>query len=297
MIGKWKRTALLILGSLAVVSGLLSGCGAGAAAQPKVLNIALVPAENMQEQIKKYQKLFDFLGKKLNMEIKPYIASDYTGVIEAMRSGKVDVAWYGPFSYALASKETGAEAFILPVSAGKGKVYQSYFIARADTGIKTLQDLKGHTFTFGDPASTSGHLVPRFLLTKAGINPDKDLKSALFSGGHDATGLAVANGKVDAGAIWDAAYDRLVEKKLIDPTKVIIIEKSFPIPESPWAYSKSLPADLKQKLHDVMMAAPTEDPTVLEGTGYVKFVDVSDKDYDIIRDTAQALNLDLKKLK
>lgn len=292
---------MAVAGVLLAVTAGLAGCGAAAAKAPGkaeggTLNVALVPAENGAEQVKRYQKFFDYLEKKTGMKVKPYLASDYTGVVEAMRADHIDVAWYGPFSYILAAQEAGAEAFSIPVGDKSGKVYQSYIIARKDAKINTLADLKGHSFTFGDTASTSGHLIPRYMLTKAGIDPDKDMKTQ-FSGAHDATGLAVANGKVEAGGIWDAAYRRLVEKKLVDESQVQIIQKSDPIPEGPWAWRKNLDAGLKTKIKDALLAVSKEDPTVLDGTGYKEFTTVADSEYDMIRDTAKALKLDIKKLK
>lgn len=300
--GMVQVSAVVLMLTLGLLAG---GCGTaaptGAAQAPsqglEKLRIALVPAEEAAEQVKQYSKAFRFLEKKLGMQVEPFLATDYTGVIEAMRAKHLDVAWYGPFSYILAAQEAGAEAFALPIGEKTGKTYYSYIITRADTGIGKLEDLKGRTFTFGDPASTSGHLIPRYTLVKAGINPDKDFKSVQFSGAHDATGLAVANGKVDAGAIWDAAYQRLVEKKLVDESKMRTIVKSDPIPESPWAMRKDLPADLKGRIKDALMAMPQEEPEALKGTGYFKFEQVSDGDYDMIRETAKALKLDIKKMK
>jgi phosphonate transport system substrate-binding protein len=241
--------------------------------------------------------IYAYMEKKLGVKIEPFIATDYSGVVEAMRAGHLDVAWYGPFSYVLAAQEAGAEAFVLPVGKNTGKTYHSYFITRVDTGINTVLDIKGRTFTFGDPASTSGHLIPRYNLIKAGVDPDKDLKSVTFSGAHDATGLAVANGKVEAGAIWDGAYLRLIEKKMIDESKIKLIQKSDPIPEGPWAFRKDLPADLKQKMTQALLEIGTEAPEALKNTTYVKFEAVADGDYNVIRETAKALHLDVKKLK
>ncbi len=319
----WRKrmTAVLTLGLLTIAVGLAGGCGeaaqkaaqtgvAEAGAAPKQeaapqtkaggmdkLRVALVPAEDNEEQIKMWTPVYKVLEQKLGMKIEPFVATDYSGVIEAMRAGHLDVAWYGPFSYVLAAQESGAEAVVLPISEKKGKVYQSYFITRTDTGINKLEDLKGRTFSFGDPASTSGHLIPRYILKKAGIDPEKDFKSVTFSGGHDATGMAVANGKVDAGAIYDAAFDRLVEKKMIDPAKVKIILRSDPIPESPWAVRKDLPADVKERFVQAMLSLSKDAPDALKPTQYREFIKVSDSDYDVIRETAKALNLDLKKMK
>jgi phosphonate transport system substrate-binding protein len=266
------------------------------AAQTK-LSLALVPSENAQEQARQWGDYFKWLEKRLDVKIENFVATDYTAVIEAMRARHIEAAWFGPFSYILAAQEATADAIAVPANAAGGKTYHSYFIARIEAGIDKLEDIKGKTFSFGDPASTSGHLIPRYNLKKAGIDPEKDFKSLVFSGGHDATGLAVFNQKVDAGAIWDGAYHRLAEKKLIDEAKMKIVSKSDPIPEGPWAARKDMEAGLRKRFADALQAVGTEAPELLKAGGYAKFVPVADADYDLIRETAKALNLDVKKLK
>ena len=283
--------------ALAVVTTAPAAASKPAASSGNILNLALVPSENAAEQARQFGDFFKWMEKKLDLTIKSYLATDYTGVIEAMRGKHVDVAWFGPFSYVLAAQEAGAEALVIPASATGDKTYFSYIITRVDTGINKLEDLKGKSFSFGDPASASGHLIPRYNLQKAGIMPDKDFKSVVFSGAHDATGLAIANGKVDAGAIWDLAYIRLIEQKLIDETKMKIVAKSDPIPEGPWAVRKDVNADLKKRFTDTLLVAGTEVPDLLKPIKYAKFVSVLDSDYDVMRETAKILNLDIKKLK
>jgi phosphonate transport system substrate-binding protein len=253
-----------------------------------------VPGENAEEVARQYKDLLRYLEQKLGVRVEFFIATDYSSVIEAMRAHHIELAWYGPFSYVLAAQEASAEAFAIPVKDGGGKTYFSYFITRRDSGITTLNDLKGRTFAFGDPASASGHLIPRYVLSRIGITPERDFESVQFSGGHDATVLAVFNRKVDAGAVWDGAYHRLVEKHLIDEKQMLVFHKSDPIPESPWAYRRDLPEDLKARIRAAFEAIPSD---VLEPAGYVRFEAVTDGDYDVIRETAKALNLDVKKLK
>jgi phosphonate transport system substrate-binding protein len=260
------------------------------------LKISFIPVESTEEIAKRYQKIVDYLSKELNMKVTPYVANDYSAVIEAMRAKHVDVAWFGPFSYILAAKEADAEAFVNPINESGQDVYYCYFITHKDSGIKSIQDLKGKTFTFGDPASTSGHLIPRYILTKAGLDPDKDMKTQ-FSGGHDATALAVKNKKVDAGAMASEIYDRLVNKKMISTDEVIVFFKSDPLPLDPWAYRKDLPQEIKDKVKKALLEIDKKDPEALKGTSFIKFKEVDDSRYDAIRDVAKTLNLDLKKLK
>lgn len=309
-----KRVKIAALTCLLGIALLAAGCGkapekapAGQGGQEKAaqeqstpakteLKISFIPVESAEEIVKRYQGIVDYLSKELNMKVTTYVANDYSAVIEAMRAGHVDVAWYGPFSYILASQEANAVAFANPINEDGLDTYNCYFITRKDSGIKSIADLKGRSFTFGDPASTSGHLVPRYMLTKAGLNPEKDLK-VQFSGGHDATAMAVKNKKVDAGAMASEVYDRLVKKNVITPEEIVIFAKSDPLPLDPWSYRKDLPEDLKQKVKEALLQIDQKAPQALQGTGFIKFKPVEDSRYDVIRDVARTLNLDIKKMK
>jgi len=287
---------LIVLTALVMVVISFISLGFAESTVKNELKISFIPVESTEEIAKRYQKMVDYLSKELNMKVTPYVANDYSAVIEAMRAKHVDVAWFGPFSYILAAKEADAEAFVNPINESGQDVYYCYFITHKDSGIKSIQDLKGKTFTFGDPASTSGHLIPRYILTKAGLDPDKDMKTQ-FSGGHDATALAVKNKKVDAGAMASEIYERLVNKKMISTDEVIVFFKSDPLPLDPWAYRKDLPQEIKDKVKKALLEIDKKDPEALKGTSFIKFKEVDDSRYDAIRDVAKTLNLDLKKLK
>jgi len=290
-----------------LLAGLLSGCGqqanqggqtGGAGQEVKVLRMGLIPAEDQEEMLKRFGSTISYLEKKLGVKIETFVATDYTGIIEAMRADKLDVAFFGPFSYVLAADKADAESFAVGVRKSGKSTYQSIIIAHKDSGIKTLEDLKGKDFAFVDPASTSGNLFPRSLLSKSGIDPEKDFKSVIYAGGHDAVELAVKNKKVQAGADNDITFGKMVDQKLISPEENIIIAKSDPIPGSPIVYKKSLPEDLKKKIKEAFLTMHQEDPAALSGYGeIIRYDEARDSEYNVIRDTAKILNLDLNKMK
>ena len=153
-----------------------------------------MPGEDAETRLKRYEPMVDYLKSCLGMEVKGWIGTDYTATVEAMRARKVDAAYFGPFSYVLAAQVADARVFVVPGSAdGITTTYNSLIVTHASSGITTLDELKGRDFAFVDPASTSGHLIPRALLVKAGIEPERDMKT-IFAGGHDASLLAI-NGK------------------------------------------------------------------------------------------------------
>lgn len=262
---------------------------------PDTLRVGVIPNEDNENVETKMEPLKEYLSEKLGMEVKIYVASDYTAVVEAMRSKKVDVAHYGGFSYVLAAEEANAEAIVSKVIADTGlSTYKSYIITHKDSGITTLSDLKGKAFSFVDPASTSGNLVPRNELLKNGIDPDTDFASTIYAGGHDASGLAVQNKKVDAGAISESKYNMMTAKNLLPD--VVILHESNPIPSAPVAVRKDLDSGLKQKIKQAYLDMDAESPESLEALDLDKYGEITDADYDEIREIAKILNLDLTKM-
>lgn len=300
-----KRLGILLGMVLISITFLAAGCGskqeAAKAAQPpaqnSVLRIGAIPAEDAQKQRDSYAPLVSYLEKKTGMKAELFVATDYSGVIEAMRSGKLDIALYGPFSYILATDKANAEAFVVEIRKGSGTSYKSLITTHPESGINNLEDLKGRTFSFVDPASTSGNLIPRSNLKKRNIDPDTDFKSVVYSGGHDASALAVKNRKVDAGAFDDITYNNMKEKGLITDKDIKIIFESDPIPGSLWAWRKDLPDDLKVKIKEAFLSVAKEEPAALSAYGgkVEGYAETSDDKYNVIRETARILNLDLTK--
>lgn len=274
----------------------LAACAATAMAQTKELRVGLIPAEDAQAMLRASQQVMDQLAARTGLKVRPFVANDYNGVIEALRSGKLDVAYLGPFSYVLASQIANAEAFAIPVTKKTGKpTYQSIIITRQDKGLDSVAKLQGKTFAFVDPSSASGHLFPKAGLKGEGIDIDKYFSRVIFSGSHDASILAVANGKVDAASVADPIFDNAIAKGHVKAEDFRIIWRSQPIPESPMAWRKDLDADTKRKVAAALAeikGLPWGDRGELNG-----FAPTNDQAYDVVRQTAKALNLDLGKMK
>ena len=267
-----------------------------AAQAEEALRIGLIPSEDAQSMIESSKQVLDQLQAQLGMPVKPFVATDYNGVIEALRSKKLDVAYLGPFSYVLANKVAGAEAFAVAVTRKTGKsAYHSLIISRADSPIKSLADLKGHTFAFVDPSSASGHLFPKAGLEQAGYKPESTFSRMIFSGSHDASILAVANRKVDAAAVADRILATAVAQGSVKQDELQVVWTSPDIPESPMVWRKDLDPALKQKLAAALANVkdvPWGDQGLLNG-----FQPTTDAAYDVVRDTATVLDLDLGKMK
>ena len=268
----------------------ISACGDSRKAV-KTLRVGFVPAEDAQQVMQNAQPLVEILHKELGMEIQPFVATDYTGVVEALRVNKLDVAFLAPASYVLAKNEANIKVILK--SERKGiPFYYAAIITRADSGIKSIDDLRGKTFAFGDSLSTTGNVFPRKMLKEHGIDPVRDFKQILYSGGHDATVLAVLNGKVDAGATYanspdslDTAWMRYL-KDPQDANKIHAIAFSEPIPADNLVISAGLDEKVAKKVEEIFVQL-SRDPKgkkMLRDLYQIDgFVPASDKDYDSVR--------------
>ncbi|HLL65771.1 MAG TPA: phosphate/phosphite/phosphonate ABC transporter substrate-binding protein [Micromonosporaceae bacterium] len=258
-----RRTpGTLALAAVAVL--VLSGCGESAAGQPQgsgsgsanqarnpdTLVFAAVPSEEATSLEQSYKSVMNLLEKETGKKITFQKATDYAAIIEGQRSGKVDIAQYGPFSYVLA-RNSGVQTN--PIGAqvkkkGEKPGYKSYAVTRAASPISDLAGFKGKKVCFVDPNSTSGYLYPRAGLMAAGIDPDKDL-TAVMAGGHDASALAVASGQCDAGFAQESMIDvTLIDKGQLKPGDLKTVWKSEVIAGSPVAVSADLDPALQQKI-------------------------------------------------
>ncbi|MDH4567475.1 phosphonate ABC transporter substrate-binding protein [Pseudomonas sp. BN414] len=260
------------------------------------LTIGLIPSEDSQAMIESSKQVLDRLESQLGMPVEPFVATDYNGIIEALRAGKLDVAYLGPFSYVLATTVADVEAFSVAVTKKTGQsAYKSLILARKDSGIRNLADLQGHTFAFVDPSSASGHLFPKAGLEQAGYEPDKLFSRVIFSGSHDASILAVENNKVDAAAVADRILAGAVAKGLVKQDDFQVVWTSRPIPESPMVWRKDMDPALKQKVAAALASIkdlPWGDQGQLDG-----FQPTNDAAYGVVRETAKVLDLDLRSMK
>lgn len=287
-----KRRSLLAV-ALAAGTMMIAGPVLADKTNPDKLRVALLPDENASTLIQNAQPLKKYLEQTLKKEVEIIVTTDYSSMIEAMRFGRIDVAYFGPFSYVLAkSKATEIEPFAVGVEKGKPN-YHSILIATVGGPVNELKDVKGNPFAFGDQASTSSHLAPRTHLAKNGLIGNTDYK-VVHLGQHDAVARAVAAGQVPAGALSEQIYRSLVETKKIDPTKVKKIGLSEAIPNYPMTLQGYLKPELKDAIRNAFLEL--KDPVILKLFRIDGFAQASDKDYDVLREMAKILKLDMAKL-
>lgn len=297
MVKKWLFLSFALLFGL----GLLA-CQKPREVKRTVLRVGFVPAENVQEVIRNAQPIVQVLQERLGIEVQPFVATDYTGVVEALRAGKLDIAFLTPASYVLAKIEADVRVILKTQRRGR-PYYYAAIITHADSDIRKISDLKNRSFAFSDPLSTSGHVFPRKMFQEAGINPMRDFKSVLYSGGHDATVLAVLNKKVDAGATFanftdgrQAAWTQYL-KDPAEQKKIRAIAYSEPIPADNLVVRANLDEKLVEKVRQIFLDL-SEDPggkKMLRDLYRIDgFVPASDKDYESVREAFRIAGINLK---
>jgi phosphonate transport system substrate-binding protein len=269
--------------------------------------MGIIPAENPEAMIKQYTPMVKWISEKMNRKIKIITATDYTGVVEAMRAKKVDIAWFGPFSYVMANERAGAEA----VAVGKDKngvsTYNSYLITtpemakqlgitkpeKGEQGMKNilekLQPFKKQiSFTFTDPASTSGFAIPRYYMNLVGMEPKDIFKSVGFVGTHDASELVVKNKIIQMASDNNINYIKMVKTGLISPETNVIIWESPELPGSPLAIRSDLPQNVKDDFKKYIKEVPKD---IVTGYGEITGYDlVTDADFKVIKDVKKVID-------
>ena len=266
-----------------------------------VMNLGLVPFETGEELLKDMQPLIDVLEGGMKMEVRPVVAADYAGVVEALRGNKLDVAFLSPASYVLAKQEADVRIILKSQRNGAANYYGA-IIVRADSGINSLQDLKNKRFAFGDPLSTSGHVFARKMMLEAGINPERDLDKFIYAGSHDSTILSVLNGKVDGGATYadDIENKRNAWKRFLQPKdhdKIKVLTYTEPIPSDNICVSKNYPKELTDRLRKTILdfSQSAEGKELFQKVyNFDGYVPATDEDYASIREAFGAAGLNLK---
>jgi phosphonate transport system substrate-binding protein len=285
-----RRTACALVAGLALAGSLAVQPAEARDDNPDTLKVALLPDENAGTVIRQNKPLQDYLQDKLGKEVELVVTTDYSSMIEAMRFGRIDLAYFGPLSYILAKSKSDITPLVALVKGG-GQYYHSVVIANAEAGIESIEQIEGIDFAFGDPASTSSHLMPRYMLQQAGKQAGADY-TARHLGAHDAVAVAVQNGTAPAGGLSQAILNRLLEQGTIDESKIKVLQVSQKIPQYPWTAREGLAPELVEKVRQAFL--DLDDPEVLKPFKADGFAEIEDSDYDVLRDLAEILNVNLE---
>jgi phosphonate transport system substrate-binding protein len=254
------------------IHGALAADPSWRATYPELV-FSVVPAENASGVLDRWTPFVAYLSRELGTKVVLRVANDYAAVIEGQRSGTVQIANYGPAAFARA-RVTGVatEAILIRVNADGTKGYYSVFYVLANSPYRSIDDVRGRNLGLVDPNSASGNNMPRFALSKRGINPETFFSKVVFTGSHENAVIALAQGQVDVCAnAWtspeDSTLSRMLTKGMLrfpdgrpmQYSDFRIIETSDLIINSPIAVLSTLPADLKSAIRQAFLDAPTKD--------------------------------------
>ncbi len=298
--GLQDKLKLRLLKTVSVVAAVLVGSAAAQAAEcenPDTLTFSIIPTEETMQEVNLYQPVINRLKEQTGKKIEFYIPTSYASVIEAMLSGWVDIGVHGPYSYVIArSKDETLDVFATYAKKKghlqeEGPGYKAVLISRKDSGLDSIEKLKGKVIGLTDPASTSGNLLPRVSFTKEiGGDLEGYFSKVVYTGGHDLSTVAVYEGKVDAAFVATHRFDNVVDRGLVKVEDFNILWSSKAIPQDPFVYRGKLCDDLKAKIADTFLNLHTvpEAKAFLDNVKSARFVAVTDSDYDIIRDLKAA---------
>src|SRR5438128_4401829 len=258
---------------IALLALLLAACKP--AAQQQTLRLSMIPTTDPSKATREMQPLVDYLARKTGAKVEITIPTNYAAVVEALVNDQVDIAHLGGFTYVQASRRAGVKPL---VQRERDREFHSKFVTQPGSPIHSLADLKGRSFAFGDVNSTSGHLMPEYFMRKNGVDREVIAK-AIYTGGHDATLLAVANGKVDAGALDEAVFQRLTTTGKVDPAKVRVFWTTPPFFDYVWVARKDLDAKLSAAVSNAFLALDANDPAqkqILDALAASKYVPAED---------------------
>jgi len=274
-----------------IAAGLVLLAGP-AAAQTQTLRVSAIPDENPTELLRKFKPLGAYLEKETGMKVAWTPVNDYPAVVEGLAGGRIDLAWLGGFTFVQVRHRTGNA---IPIAQrAEDEKFISRYIVPVNSPAKSLQDLKGKTFAFGSPSSTSGHLMPRYFLLKDGINPDKDFSRIAFSGAHDATVAFVASGRADAGVLNASVLDRLIEKGDANAKAVRVLATTPPYYDYNWTVRGDLDPAVAKKLTEAFLKLDPANPAhkeILDLQRASKFIPTKPENYKGIEDAARAAGL------
>ena len=289
-----------LLKTISIVAAVLVGSSAAQAAEcenPDTLTFSIIPTEETMQEVDLYKPIIKRLKEQTGKQIEFYIPTSYASVIEAMLSGWVDIGVHGPYSYVIArSKDETLDVFATYAKTKghlqeEGPGYKAVLISRKDSGLDSIEKLKGKVVGLTDPASTSGNLLPRVSFTKEiGGDLESYFDKVVYTGGHDLSTVAVYEGKVDAAFVATHRFDNVVDRGLVKVEDFNILWSSKAIPQDPFVYRGKLCDDLKAKIADTFLNLHTvpEAKAFLDNVKSARFVAVTDSDYDIIRDLKAA---------
>jgi len=266
--------------------------GAAPGAEP-TLHLVLTPSQKPTDLLAAGDEFGRVLGRLVGMPVRVTVASDYAAVIEALRNRTADLAFVHPGGYVLAHREAKATIVARNLWHGKSSFTSRIFV-RKESNIRSVEELRGKTIAFVDPASSSGYIYPMVLLVQRGLVKNRDprtfFKEVVFSGAHDASMRALLNGHVDAIASFDLAREQYV-KDPAERERIVVVAETPEIPEAGIAARDGLDPALFARVRTALLQikAPTYASLLARLYEIDGFAPAEDRDYDPVRAAIELL--------
>lgn len=286
------KLSLLLLTALAlgVIACAKNNRAASGGSKSPVLRVSMIPNTDPGKILRDSQPLIRYLEKETGAKVELTVPTNYAAVVEAIANDQVDIAYLGGFTYVQASQRAG----VMPlVQRERDRGFHSVFITQPGSGINSLPDLKGRSFAFGDINSTSGHLMPEYFMRQHNVDPNV-IARAVYTGGHDATALAVVNKKVDAGAMDETVFEKMTRDGKLDATRVRVFYTTPPFFDYIWASRKGLDSQVAEKFSAAFLKLSDVDEsqkTILALLNATKYHRANNSDYDKLRQAAREAGL------
>ena len=260
--------------------------------------IGLIPEMNVFKQKERFKLLGEYLSKKTGVRVEFTILSRYGNIIDRFSTEKMDGAFFGSFTGALAIQKLGVSPLARPVNLDNTSTYQGYLFVRKSSGIKTARDMKGKRMAFVEKATTAGYVFPLAYLRENGIiDINQFFSEYFFAGSHDAAIYAVLNGKADVGAAKHSIYDRVRKDEPRVDRELVILAESPRVPSNGLCVRRGLNGALKQKLKEALLGlnGDPEGENVLKKFGAMKFIETTVGDYQPVFEMAKKAGIDIKR--
>jgi phosphonate transport system substrate-binding protein len=275
-----------------------------AAAQPekppardRVL-IGLIPELNIFKQKARFTLLGEYLTRKIGVPVKFTILSRYGNILESFESERMDGAFFGSFTGALAIEKLGVIPLARPVNLDGTSTYHGYLFVRKDSGISDAEGMRGKRMAFVDRATTAGYVFPLAWLRQRGImSPEQLFGEHWFTGSHDAAIGAVLDRKADVGAAKHSVYDRVRKESPRVDRELLILASSPPVPSNGLCVRRDLEEDLREALRRALLDLPSEaeGASVLKQFGALRFIETTAADYAPVLELSRRAGIDLKR--
>ncbi len=289
------RPVTTLLAALAFAVAAVLAAPAARAQDAKPLHLVLTPSQKPTDLLAAGEEFGRVLGGLVGVPVRVTVASDYAAVIEAMRNRTADLAFVHPAGYVLASRE--AKAVIVAKNVWHGKTtFSARFYVRKDSGLTKLEDLRGKSIAFVDPASSSGYVYPMVMLIQRGLVKNRDPKTffreTVFAGSHDASMRALLNGHVDAIASFDMAREQYL-KDPAERERLSWVAETPPIPEAGIAARDGLEPALFARVRGALLQirAPAHGPLLKRLYDIDGFEPAEDREYDPVRQAVDLLGI------